>query len=241
MFIFFPSYKPPFFRGWSIATVDYRGGISIKTTKPQVSAFLPRFFPLDFTGNAQIVKCFVTSLSAELSDPNMNIWKFPQYATREKHTYICNKSSFEYASTSTMKPPPTSTSNVPKKKVALATGRPSDWLVRSLAEQNPWMVSKRRLWNGKLSKSEKQKSLFRLTCQVCETWWKEKTKWLSAMKPTYNLQHNNLLNGYSNNKSDPSNHWTFFYIIVSAEVSYVDIIDMIMIITRIVIVGTKWW
>ena len=103
------------------------GGISIRLRNLR-SVLLPRFFPLDFTGNAQIVKCCVTSLSAELSDPNMNIWKFPQYATREKHTYICNKSSFEYASTSTMKPRQHQHPTFPRKRWLWRPGaRPIGW------------------------------------------------------------------------------------------------------------------
>ena len=159
MFMFFP-YKLPFFRGWSIATVDCRG--IQKTTKPQVTRLV-----MNRLLSASLRQCW--------AGPNIgiywNIWKFPQYATirKKQKKHLQELSSFEMfwvCFNLHHQPPqaPSTPSNVPNfKKVALATGRPSDWWVRSPKRHPPgWCLDVERLWNGKLSKSE-QKNYSALT------------------------------------------------------------------------------
>ena len=131
MFMFFPSYKLPFLRGWSIATVDYREYIQ-KTTNPQVTRLV-----MNRLLSASLRQCWAVPIIEYIGIFGSSLSMQPS----GKKKNICNSwvvlRCFEYASTSSINSPTTINPRptFPTKKVALATGRPSDWLVRSLAQK----------------------------------------------------------------------------------------------------------
>ena len=150
MFMFFPSYKLPFLRGWSIATVDYREYIQ-KTTNPQVTRLV-----MNRLLSASLRQCWAVPIIEYIGIFGSSLSMQPSGKKNICNSWVVLR-CFEYASTSSINSPTTINPRptFPTKRWPWRPGaRPIGWCGAWPKRHQP-MVSERPLWHGKLSKSEK--------------------------------------------------------------------------------------